>query len=62
MLIYSGKDKQEHWEYCKKVIYRLHKADLQGDIKKSRFNVSKVDYLGIMMEASVGISWDWWAA
>jgi hypothetical protein len=58
VLIYSDEDEQEHWKYCEEVIYRLHKADLQGDIKKSRFNVSKVDYLGIVMEAGVGISID----
>jgi hypothetical protein len=58
VLIYSDGDEQEHWEHCEEVIYRLYKADLQGDIKKSRFNVSKVDYLGIVMEAGVGISID----
>ena len=57
VLIFSGPEK-EHWEHCEEVIYRLHKANLQGDIKKSRFNVKKVDYLGVMMEAGVGISID----
>jgi hypothetical protein len=57
VLIFSGPER-EHWEHCEEVIYRLHKANLQGDIKKSRFNVKKVDYLGVMMEAGVGISID----
>jgi hypothetical protein len=57
VLIYSGEE-PEHWEHCEEIIYRLHKANLQGDIKKSRFNVSKIDYLGVIMEAGVGISID----
>ena len=57
ILIFSGPER-EHWEHCEEVIYRLHKANLQGNIKKSRFNVKKVDYLGVMMEAGVGISID----
>lgn len=57
VLIYSGPEK-EHWEQVKEVIHRLHCANLQGDIKKSRFNVQKAVYLGVMMEAGVGISID----
>lgn len=55
MLIHS-ENEHEHWQHMEKVIYRLNKAQLQGDIKKSRFNVIKVDYLGIILETGVGIS------
>ena len=59
VLIYSDEDEeQEHWDQVEEVIHRLNRVDLQGDIKKSRFNVAKVDYLGIVMEAGVGISID----
>jgi hypothetical protein len=57
ILIYSD-DEKEHWAQCEEVIYRLHKANLQGDIKKSRFAVREVDYLGLVMEAGVGIRID----
>ena len=57
VLIYS-QDEREHWQHCEEVIYRLNQASLQGDIKKSRFNVSKIDYLGAIIEAGVGISVD----
>jgi len=40
------------------VIYRLHRAELQGDIKKSRFNVTTVDYLGMVIEAGKGVRID----
>lgn len=59
VLIYSDEDDGEiHWEQVEEVIHRLHRAGLQGDIKKSRFNVTTVDYLGIVMEAGVGIHID----
>lgn len=57
VLIYS-EDEEEHWMQVEEIIHRLHRVELQGDIKKSRFNVTKVNYLGIVMEAGVGISID----
>ncbi|XP_044718771.1 reverse transcriptase (RNA-dependent DNA polymerase) domain-containing protein [Hirsutella rhossiliensis] len=57
VLIYSDKE-EDHWKDCQEVIWRLHQANLQGDIKKSRFNVTKVDYLGVLLEAGVGLSVD----
>ena len=57
VLIYSGPE-EEHWDQVEEVIHRLHRADLQGDINKSRFNVQRAVYLGVMMEAGVGISID----
>lgn len=57
VLVYL-EDEKEHWMQVEEVIHRLHRVNLQGDIKKSRFNVTKVDYLGIVMEAGVGISID----
>jgi hypothetical protein len=70
VLIYSEGDEQEHFEQTEEVLYRLHKADLQGDIKKSRFNVTEVDYLGMILETGKGVrvdpekvaailDWDW---
>jgi hypothetical protein len=59
VLIYSDDDDEEaHWEQVEEVIHRLSRVDLQGDIKKSRFNVTLVDYLGIVMEAGVGVRID----
>lgn len=57
ILIYSDNEK-EHWNHVEEVIYRLDVAQLQGDIKKSRFNVESVDYLGVILEAGVGIRID----
>jgi hypothetical protein len=59
VLIYTDKDDDNiHYEQVEEVIYRLHKADLQGDIKKSRFNVTTVEYLGIVIEAGKGVRID----
>jgi hypothetical protein len=59
VLVHSDEDDEEaHWDQVEEVIHRLSKVDLQGDIKKSRFNVQTVDYLGIVMEAGVGIRID----
>jgi hypothetical protein len=40
------------------VIFRLYQHQLQGDIKKSRFNIQALDYLGVILYAGVGISID----
>ena len=67
VLIYDGpssegnaepKSESEHFSDVEEVIQRLHNADLQGDIKKSMFNVKVVDYLGMTMEAGVGVKID----
>jgi transposase InsO family protein len=59
ILIYGEGDNEDaHWEDVEEIIHRLHNAELQGDIKKSRFNVKRVDYLGMIMEAGEGISID----
>jgi hypothetical protein len=57
VLVYFDTE-EEYWIQCEKVVYRLHKANLQGDIKKSRFNVVTVDYLGVILEAGKGIRID----
>lgn len=57
VLIYSDKE-EDHWTHVKEVIHRLHAAGLQGDIKKSRFNVTEVDYLGMILRAGEGVSID----
>lgn len=54
----SDKDEAAHWPKVEEVIYRLAKADLQGDINKSEFNVTKVNYLGMVMEAGKGLRID----
>lgn len=59
VLVYSDEDKDEpHFEQVEEVMYRLHQADLQGDIKKSRFNVTTVGYLGMIIEAGKGVRID----
>ena len=58
VLVYSDGNEEEHWDQVEEVIYRLSRVDLQGDIKKSRFNVTTVDYLGIVMDAGLGIRID----
>jgi hypothetical protein len=57
VIVYSDEDR-EHWSQVEDVIQRLHNGGLQGDIKKSEFGVKKVYYLGVMVEAGVGISVD----
>ncbi|CAJ2509782.1 Uu.00g056820.m01.CDS01 [Anthostomella pinea] len=70
VLVYSEGDEPEHFEQTEEVIYRLHRAGLQGDIKKSSFNVTEVDYLGMILETGKGVrmdpakvaailDWDW---
>jgi hypothetical protein len=40
VLVYTIKESDEaHFNEVEEVIYRLHSAELQGNIKKSRFNV-----------------------
>src|ERR1700694_1305339 len=59
VLVYTDEDSDEaHFDQVEEVIYRLHKADLQGDIKKSRFNVQTVNYLGMVIEAGQGVRVD----
>jgi len=43
-MIYS-KNKLEHQKHVYKVLQRLHKARLQANIKKSKFNVKRTKYL-----------------
>lgn len=57
VLIHSD-EVHDHPDHVKEVIHRLHKANLQGDIKKSRFEVTKVDYLGIILEVGKGVHID----
>jgi len=59
VLVYTDEDSDKaHFDQVEKVIYRLHNADLQGDIKKSRFNVQTVNYLGLIIEAGQGVRID----
>src|SRR3982075_3521148 len=59
ILVYTDEDSDEaHFNQDQEVIYRRHNAELQGDIKKSRFNVQTVNYLGMIIEAGQGIRVD----
>lgn len=60
VLLFDSKDdtEEDHWTQVKEVICRLHDASLQGDIKKSKFNVQEVDYLGMIIRAREGIQID----
>jgi hypothetical protein len=40
------------------VIYRLYSDELHSDIKKSRFNVQTVNYLGMIIVAGQGVRMD----
>jgi hypothetical protein len=59
VLIYSDSENEEvHYSQVKEVIYCLHYAGLQEDIKKYKFNITIIDYLGIIIEAGKGIRID----
>jgi hypothetical protein len=59
VLIYSDDESEEvHYSQVEEVVYRLHHAGLQGDIKKCRFNVTIIDYLGVIIEAGQGVRID----
>ena len=57
ILIWSNKG-EDHWGRVEEVLFRLQKAGLQADIRKSQFGVTTIDYLGVILEAGVGISID----
>jgi hypothetical protein len=59
VLVYSREDDDKaHYQQVEEVIYRLNRAGLQGDIRKSSFNVTVIDYLGIVLEAGKGVRID----
>ena len=58
VLVYTDDNEEVHYSQVEEVIYRLNRADLQGDIKKSRFNVTTIDYLGLVIEAGKGVRID----
>src|SRR3979411_2776975 len=59
ILVYTDEDSDEaHFNQVEEGIYRLDSAELQGDIKKSRFNVQIVNYLGMIIEAGQGVRVD----
>lgn len=55
ILIYS-ETLEEHQRHVKEVFRRLEEAGLFLDIEKCQFGVSKVDFLGFILEAGKGIS------
>src|SRR3982075_64580 len=59
VLVYTDEDSDEaHFNQVEEVIYCLYSTELQGDIKKSRFNVQTVNYLGMIIEAGQGVCVD----
>jgi hypothetical protein len=48
ILIYS-QNQEEHTKHVKIVLERLQEANLQVDISKSEFNVTKTKYLGLIV-------------
>ena len=59
VLVYTDEyDEETHWDQVEEVIYRLDRADLQGDIDKSRFGVTTIDYLGMVLEVGKGVRID----
>ena len=58
-MVYTDEDRDEaYFNQVEEVIYCLHSAELQGNIKKSRFNVQTVNYLGMVIEAGQGVRVD----
>jgi hypothetical protein len=55
VLIYSDGSYQDHMSKMKKMLRKLHKAELKLDIEKSEFAFSKVKYLGFIISAEKGI-------
>ena len=55
ILIYSDGSLSDHREKVKKVLDKLHEANLQLDISKCEFDKKTVRYLGFVIEAGVGI-------
>jgi hypothetical protein len=59
VLIYLDSESEEvYYSQVKEVIYRLHYAGLQGDIKKCKFNITIINYLDIIIKAGKGIRID----
>jgi len=55
ILIYSN-TKKEYIEYVKKVLQRLRELGLRVDVRKSKFNVNEVKFLGlVIIEGSIKI-------
>jgi hypothetical protein len=49
---YTDENSDEaYFNQVEEVIYCLYSAELQGDIKKSRFNVQTVNYLAMIIAA-----------
>jgi hypothetical protein len=59
VLIYSDSESEKvYYSQVEEVIYHLHYVRFQGDIKKYRFNITIINYLGIVIEAGKGIRID----
>jgi len=48
ILIYSN-TKKEYIEYVKKVLQRLRELGLRVNVRKSKFNINKVKFLGLII-------------
>jgi len=55
ILIYSN-TKKEYIEYVKKVLQRLRELGLRVNVRKSKFNINEVKFLGLVItEGSIKI-------
>ncbi|KAI0991977.1 hypothetical protein K3495_g16209, partial [Podosphaera aphanis] len=58
VIIYSDGDLEDHYEKVSKVLNALNKAGLRLDLEKCAFGVTKIKYLGFIIEAGVGVKVD----
>lgn len=57
MLVYL-EENDHHFDQVEETIFCLHKVGLQGNIKKSSFNITVINYLGVILEASKSVCMD----
>lgn len=58
ILIYLDGNMEEHREYIKKVLSKLHDAGLYLDLRKCEFECTKTKYLRFIVRAGEGIKID----
>ena len=58
VIIYSDGDLEDHFKKVSKVLNSLKTAGLRLDLDKCAFGVTKIKYLGFIIEAGVGVKVD----
>ena len=58
VIIYTDGDEEDHFRKVNLIIHRMLEAGLNLDLNKCAFSVTKVKYLGFVVEAGVGIRVD----